>query len=806
MESISCLLKAILNKHKYLIFDQLSGFLKGMVLPALLLTTGFLQAQQIEKKPPNILVIVLDDARYDMFQPNGGPAFFNTPGINSIAKEGANFQFTGATTSLCCPSRASIYTGLYAHHHGTFLNTSSPKAGLTYVSKVLQDAGYYTGFIGKWLYNYQIPDTPIGFDYWAVTDSFNHKNPVIKFNDGTTLAETKNDALVFTDLALDFLKNRKPFLTPWLLFVSHRVPHDPYSPLPEHKTLYQDVDIPFPDNFYKYENNFPNYLYPGSEYEGDSAALDQDIRDYYETCLASEVSTDSILNYLKAAHLLESTLVIFISDNGYLFGEHKLVKKQLSNNESIRIPLFIRYPAWFKAGTVIDNEYAANIDIAPTLLEAAGIPDTFHMDGISLHKLATGEQHRKYFFYEKYPETGTCWDGVFSFKYKYIYSYCNSMTEEFFDLTLDPKENTNLIFDTTYASIIQEYRVKLDSLRLATGNTMHPPLTNCHLDFYSYEDFDKDDFGNPEVSNLSDKLKGGYVLNRDDCNDSLKFVNPAAADICNDVDDNCNSVIDENAIVATIEPFGSITICSNSSVVLTATNGGDGIVYQWKKNGSNISGETQQTYIAKKAGDYTLKESNDFDCSSISAIATVNLVTAPDAVITALGDLDICISHSVELQANAGPDFCYQWQKGSNFILGATNQLYAATTTGNYKVTVTSGGICSKKSSGKKVTSSCKNNASLLSGSASSFLIFPNPSAGNITVVLEFGNEVNDLANITIENAVGQIVFSENAPLSNGKLIKNISLNRSWADGVYFVKICINNHNLYEKLNYTKSW
>ena len=109
MESISCLLKAILNKNKYLIFDQLSGFLKGMVLPALLLTTGFLQAQQIEKKPPNILVIVLDDARYDMFQPNGGPAFFNTPGINSIAKEGANFQFTGATTSLCCPSRASIY-------------------------------------------------------------------------------------------------------------------------------------------------------------------------------------------------------------------------------------------------------------------------------------------------------------------------------------------------------------------------------------------------------------------------------------------------------------------------------------------------------------------------------------------------------------------------------------------------------------------------------------------------------------------------------------------------------------------------
>src|SRR6185503_21389965 len=115
----------------------------------------------------------------------------------------------------------------------------------------------------------------------------------------------------------------------------------------------------------------------------------------------------------------------FSSDNGYLRGEHDLQKKILSYDESFRVPLFIRYPAWFVPGTVAEDEWAANIDIAPTLLDAAGIPDTFNMDGISLHKLAEGLVHRKYFFLQNYPHDGTNWEAVRSLEYAYIYSYCS---------------------------------------------------------------------------------------------------------------------------------------------------------------------------------------------------------------------------------------------------------------------------------------------------------------------------------------------------------------------------------------------
>ena len=114
---------------------------------------------------------------------------------------------------------------------------------------------------------------------------------------------------------------------------------------------------------------------------------------------------------------------------------------------------------------MIYNEFAANIDLAPTILEAAGIPDTFNMDGISLRKLASGQLHRKDFFLENYTDNGNNWEAVRSFNYLYIYSYCSTVTEEFFDLTIDPQQNKNLINDANYAALIQEYRLKRDSIR-----------------------------------------------------------------------------------------------------------------------------------------------------------------------------------------------------------------------------------------------------------------------------------------------------------------------------------------------------
>ncbi|MBK9733090.1 MAG: sulfatase-like hydrolase/transferase [Chitinophagaceae bacterium] len=532
---------------------------------------------------PNIVIIMLDDARYDMFAPNGGPSFFSTPSVNRIADEGVNFKFTGVTTSLCTPSRASIYTGLYAHHHGTFNNQTSPKPGLTYISSILQDNGYKTAFIGKWLLDFHVPDEPIGFDFWAITDSADHDSIVMRFNDGTSAYYPQSEAVVYTDLGINFVENQVPEGAPWALFLFYRYPHLPWEPLQGEETLYQQSAINFPDNTPKYTKNFPSYLYPAHEFLGDSVELDQEIRDYYETAHAAEYCVDTVLGYLEQKQILDSTLIIFSSDNGYLLGEHGMEKKIMAYEESLRVPLFIRYPAWFQAGTVVENEIAANIDIAETLLEAAGIPDTFNMDGVSLHKLAQGQEHRKYFFYENYPDGGNRWAAVRSLQHIYIYSLCSSPTEEFYDLTIDPKENNNLIFDPAYATLIQSYRIKFDSLRLATGDTVPFDLGGCKLESAYFQDADGDQYGNPLQRKDAATPPVGYVLDYTDCNDAVSTIHPMATETCNSVDDNCNGNIDEGLIFVTYytdadgDGFGNFsddgdTLCNNPGIGFSTTH------------------------------------------------------------------------------------------------------------------------------------------------------------------------------------------------------------------------------------------
>lgn len=784
---------------------------------------------------PNILVIVLDDARFDMFAPNGGPSFFSSPAINRIADEGINFKFSGATTSLCCPSRASIYTGLYAHHHGTFEETLSPKPGLTYVSQVLKDAGYYTGFIGKWLYNWKLPDTPVGFNYWAVTDSFNHLTPLVRFNDGTSQMYSENDPVVFTDLAVDFLDNKVPAQQPWLLFLCHRVPHTPYQPIQSDNLLYQDSVMPFPDNFYPYQKDFPNYLYPGHLYEGDSAALVQDMKDYYETCQGAEYSTDSMLKYLEGKNLLDSTLIIFMSDNGFMLGEHYLTKKILAQDESLRIPIFVRYPAWFTAGTVVNDEFGSNLDIAPTILDAAGIPDTFHMDGVSLRKLADGELQRKYFFYENYQSVGNWWDAVRSFDYMYIYSYCDSLVEEFYDLTNDPKENTNVIFDTAYSALIQEYRDRIDSFRLVTGDTVIPIYGNCRYEFTSYADADNDGYGNADVNVQDDVLPAGYVLNKDDCNDANGSIHPNAVEICNGIDENCNGVIDEGALLtfyadADGDGFGTAldtiqgcTLPVGYSLNNTDCNDGDLNIHPGAAetcngiddncNGTPDDGLSFTTYYADADGDTygDAFSTGDSMCSNPGAGYSTNNSDCNDAN-ASINPAAIEICNNLDDDCNGTAD------DGLTFV-----QYYADVDGDSYGNASNFVDACAQPGGYVGDSTDCDDsNASIHPGateiqnngiddncngyidefgvgiplsynSASALLVFPNPTNGQFVVYLQLNNEENFEAAIEVINTLGQTVIVKTGELSKGKLLEEIKFSKGAAEGMYFVKVIVNN-------------
>jgi hypothetical protein len=174
-------------------------------------------------------------------------------------------------------------------------------------------------------------------------------------------------------------------------------------------------------------------------------------------------------------------MIIFTGDNGSLYGEHLLAGKGLAYEPSIRLPLFIRYPEWFAAGTTTSDQLGLHIDLAPTILEAAGIDHSaYHFHGKSLHDLVTGQASRGLLMYENmklYEDEGDdevatpSIRSVRSLHYKYVQYQCTSVTEEFFDLANDPDENTNLINDAGYAGLIENFRFKLDSLRIAFGDT-----------------------------------------------------------------------------------------------------------------------------------------------------------------------------------------------------------------------------------------------------------------------------------------------------------------------------------------------
>src|SRR4030095_8461241 len=208
-------------------------------------------------------------------------------------------------------------------------------------------------------------------------------------------------------------------------------------------------------------------------------------KNYFELINGAEWSIDTILQYLQSKNLLDSTLIIFTSDNGLLMGEHQLGGKEIALEPSIKLPMFIRYPKWFSPGTVINDEMAMNIDIAPTILDAAGIANIYNMDGMSMRELANGTKHRKELFYEFFYRLNCnpTFQAVRDFNYKYIQNQCSSFSEEFYDLLSDPLENSNLIFDEDYESLVALYKNKLDSLKDYYGfvNISNTTL-NCSLE------------------------------------------------------------------------------------------------------------------------------------------------------------------------------------------------------------------------------------------------------------------------------------------------------------------------------------
>jgi arylsulfatase len=429
----------------------------------------------LDAKPMNILILYGDDWRHDTLGVAGNPVV-KTPRIDRLAAESVRFTRNYVTTSICGVSRASLYSGQWMSRHGAdkFVMWDTPWE-LSYPA-LLRANGYHTGHVGKW---HNRPD-PVGkFDFGRF---YNGKHWYPTPDGGKIHSTTRNE-----NDAMDFLRDR-PKDKPFYLNIAFFTPHaedghkEQYLPQPETMALYQDVAIPVPPNATEESwKRLPPFFNSNNEgrhrwtWRFDTPEKYQSMmKNYYRLITGIDTTCGRILDELAKQGALDNTLVIFTADNGYFHGEHGLADKWYPHEESIRVPLIIRDPRApkEKMGTT-DDAMTLNVDLAPTILTAAGIPVPAVMQGSDLAPLyVSGKKPawRSEYFYE-HPVINKAdfipaSEALVRTDWKYMFWPAHQF-EQLFDLTNDPHEENDLARDPAQATRLAEMRVRFAELKAA---------------------------------------------------------------------------------------------------------------------------------------------------------------------------------------------------------------------------------------------------------------------------------------------------------------------------------------------------
>jgi len=438
-------------------------------------------------KPRNVVFILSDDHRYDAMS-FMGHQFAETPHMDAMAKNGVHLKNAFVTTSLCSPSRASILTGLYTFRHRVIDNNRLVPDGTLFFPQYLQKAGYSTGFIGKWHMGGHNDDPRPGFDYWvSFKGQGNYLPPNPKYTINVNGERVKQDGYITTLLtryAVDFLNEQKNNDKPFFLYLSHKAVHANFTPEKKYEDRFDKKPFKRPGSeelVKENKRNLPRWLldqrnsWHGVDFPYHSELnVERYYKRYCEALCSVDDSVGTVMSQLKKMGIHDETLVIYMGDNGFMFGEHGLIDKRVAYETSIRVPMLMQCPDLFKGGTVVDK-MVANIDIAPTVMEAMGIQKPQHMDGASFIKLAQGKSitWRDYFLYAYYweknfPQSPT----VFSLrgdKFKYTTYYGLWDTDEFFDIRADPMEQKNLIHNPDFAKQAKNMENRLYQMMAELG-------------------------------------------------------------------------------------------------------------------------------------------------------------------------------------------------------------------------------------------------------------------------------------------------------------------------------------------------
>jgi N-acetylglucosamine-6-sulfatase len=436
---------------------------------------------------PNLIVILIDDLRFDETGASGHP-YMRTPNIDRLASEGGKFVNAFHTTPLCSPNRASIVTGQYASRHGIIDNVGRDAMShrLPNYHLALQGLGYETAHIGKWHMGNDASPRP-GYDHWV---SFRGQgtitNPVL-WENGAERAVDGYVTDLLSDRAVEYVRRKRK--RPFALFLAHKAVHPDVQQkqdgtidlgtmagyvLPDrHRDLYKGaVYPPRPsvrplDEVVRdkpaWKEVFELRAQPASRPFLDAlhSGTQEEIRSRAAMVASVDEGVGRLLAALEETRQLDRTCIVFLGDNGFFFGEHGLgAERRFAYEEGIRTAFFVRYPKRIPAGSAFPQMVLA-IDIAPTLVELAGGKPGAHVQGRSLVPLmkGRGKSWRKSFLVEYFNESAWPWIVGMSYKavrterHKLIHWVHKDGVDELYDLERDPYEMTNVIGDPGYAAV-----------------------------------------------------------------------------------------------------------------------------------------------------------------------------------------------------------------------------------------------------------------------------------------------------------------------------------------------------------------
>ena len=448
---------------------------------------------------PNILFVMSADHPSHAMSCYGS-RINQTPNLDRIAREGMRFDNCFCTNSLCEPSRAGILTGTYNHVNGVTTIGAHLDNRLENVAKILQRDGYQTAIVGKWHLGQGTDHWPTGFNYWNILQGQGPYFDPEMVRNGEKVQYSGYTTDLITDLSLDWLKGRDRE-RPFFLMYHHKAPHRHWEPDDKHAQLYEDVDIPEPRTF---DDDYSNRAHAAREArmrvaddlneldlkqpvpEGLNAAEEKSwkyqryIKDYLRCVASIDDNVGRVLDYLEEeGGVVEDTIVIYTSDQGFFLGDHGWYDKRFMYEESLRMPFIIRYPREIEAGSVCE-EMMLNVDFAPTWLDCAGIDIPDHMQGRSCRPLLNGDTpgdwqqgiYYRYWMHLSHHNVAAHY-GVRTHRYKLIYYYgdaCgqpNAIDErrdpewELFDLQEDPCELNSVYGDPAYSDVASDLTRKL---------------------------------------------------------------------------------------------------------------------------------------------------------------------------------------------------------------------------------------------------------------------------------------------------------------------------------------------------------